>query len=129
MDSTTKRYFIIKTNQIKTTFDAGYTFFHIGNWNTDISDLDLYDFNKSRENAIKYISSIDELTGKDCDVKYKKGLEDRYDSVLILNGYPVYQIYSGTCQVAIWDGHHHSYYTIIDGLSGESLFAKSMVLF
>ena len=121
--------FIIKTNQIKTTFDAGNTFFHIGNWNVDISEFEMYDFGKSKENAIEYLSSIDKIAGKDCNVKYKKGLEDRYDSVLILNGYPVYQIYSGTCQVEIWDGHYISYHTIIDALSGEPLFAKNMVLF
>ena len=120
--------FMITSNQIKTTFDAGYTFFHIGNWNADISEFEMYDFNKSRENAIKYLLSIDELTGKDCNVKYKKELEDRYDSVLILDGYPTYQIYSGTCQTAISDGHYRSYHTIIDGLSGEPLFAKGMVL-
>ena len=38
-----------------------------------------------------------------------------------------HQIYSGTCQVEISDGHYRSY-TIIDGLSGEPLFAKNMVL-
>ena len=121
--------FMIQTNQIKTTFDAGYTFFHIGNWNINISEFDMYDFSKSKENAIKYLSSTDKLTGQDCDVKYKKELKDRYDSVLILDGYPVYQIYSGTCQVEIWDGHYLSYHTIVDALSGEPLFAKNMVLF
>ncbi len=117
--------FIIDTNQIKTTFDAGYTFFHIGNWNTNVLDFDMYDFNKSKENAIKYLSTIDELVGENCNVKYKKSLDDSYKSISILNGYPVYKIYSGTCQVELWDGHYYSYYTVIDGLSGEPLFARS----
>ncbi len=126
----TKDGLLMPSNIIITDFDPGYTFIKISNWNDNLSEMNLYDIDKARENGRQHIFNYPELTGSECDVFFSDVAGTRYDGGLhILHGRPVYQFYAGACQVSYMDGHNAWFDVFVDAITGEPLYIQNRVTF
>ena len=118
---------IINSNHVTTDFGSGHTFFYVGNWNDNLSDMNLYDRRESIDNAKEYILSIDELKNPECNIWVPP--ESGITSIMMLEKRPVYVISAGLCHTPYTDGHYHWYEVYVDALTGNPLFAENGVVF
>ena len=126
----TKGDLLVLSNKIITKFDAGYTFIFIGSWNDNLSDMALYDIQRAEINARAHIFKYDELTGPDCDVRFMTNHQKSFPtSLYVINGRPIYQVYSGTCQIQIWADHFLMFSTYVDAITGKPLFIDNKPIF
>ncbi len=116
----------IRGNEITTVFDTGYTFIYIGNWNDNLSAINLYDLKESLQAGRDHIFSYDDLLLPDCNIAYNSDHDDNMPTVKIMNGRPLYQTYAATCQTPYMDGHYHWYEVYVDALTGKPLFARNL---
>ena len=124
----TKDDFLVSSNKIITDFKSGYTFIKISNWNNNLSEMKLYDIEKSVQNGKEYIYKFSELVGSECDVKIKPNYDNNI-SLFIIHGVPIYEMYGGTCQVEYMDGHNEWFSVFIDAITGEPLFVQNRLTF
>ena len=111
----------VASNRIITDFKPGYTFFFIGKWNDNLDEMNLYDLEKSKQNAKNYLSGFDESIVPKCDVVI--GSLDRVPAWLyIIEGRPLYQIEIGVCATPTYSGQWFEVY--VDALTGTPLFAR-----
>jgi len=120
---------LVLSNKIKIDFDSGYTLIYIGNWNNNLSELVLYDLEKSEQNGREYALKFEELTESNCDIKFKEIEGYSETTLFILHGRPIYNVFAGTCQVPYMDGHYHWYSSFVDALTGKPLFVKNKSVF
>ena len=93
---------------------------YIKDWYSNLSDVELYDYEKAQQIAIDYALMFDELTGSACKIA---PTDDFWKSSMkIVHGTPVYEIYAGTCEVKYALGVPAIYYTNINAITGEPLY-------
>lgn len=117
------------SDAIVTYFAPGHTVFYSRGWHVDYENVPLYDLDQSRQNAIDYLLSIDELCKPDCDVSYNPNHASGHEVLGIIDDRFVYHLYAGTCQVEYFDGHHHWYAVVVDALNGKPLYAENKMVF
>ena len=123
----TKDDLLVKSNTFITIFEPGYTFIKFSNWNDNLSDMNLYDLDKSIQNGREYALTFETLTKDECDISVRDNMDGA--TLYILHGRPVYDVYAGTCQVEYMDGHTKWFSVFVDGLTGDPLFIKNRQTF
>ncbi len=119
----------VGSDAIVTRFMPGYTEFYARNWHVNYADVELFDLDKSKQNAIEYLLTIDELRQPDCNVKYDKDYAGGHESLNIIQGRFVYNLYAGTCQTPYFDGHYHWFAVVVDATTGIPLYAENKMVF
>lgn len=119
----------IDSDAVVTHFAPGHTTFYSKNWHVDYEDIELFDLDQSRQNAIEYLSGIDELSEPSCDISYNPYHAHGHEGLSIIDGRFVYSLYSGTCQAEYSDGHYHWYTVVVDALTGKPLYAENKMVF
>ena len=123
----TKDDLLVKSNTLITIFEPGYTFIKFSNWNDNLSDMNLYDLDKSIQNGRDYALTFETLTKDECDISVRDNMDGV--TLFILHGRPVYDIYAGTCQVEYMDGHNEWFSVFVDAITGDPLFIKNRSTF
>ena len=123
----TKDDLLVKSNTLITIFEPGYTFIKFSNWNDNLSDMNLYDLDKSIQNGRDYALTFETLTKDECDISVRDNMDGA--TLFILHGRPVYDIYAGTCQVEYMDGHNEWFSVFVDAITGDPLFIKNRSTF
>ncbi len=119
---------MVVSNQIKTKFDAGYSFVYLGNWNDNLDEMNLVDIKQAKQDAAQYLLTYDELTHPDCDVRVDSTITID-DTIAIIHGRPLYALTVGECQTPIWDGHYDWFDVYVDALTGKPLYAQNKPVF
>ena len=117
----------IDSNQIRLVFEPGITFITITNWNHNLSEMNLVDLDTVQQIGIDYAQTFETLRELPCDIK----MEDRplyaneisNTELRIINGTPVYVVYSGTCQLSS-ALVNQDFETTVNALTGEPLFIQ-----
>ena len=118
---------LIVSNQIRLSFEPGMIFITITNWNHNLSEMNLVDLDTVQQIGIDYIRTFEAFTEQPCNIQMQEhelSLNEITETKLeIINGTPIYVVYSGTCQMtsALINQDFFSY---VNALTGEPLFAQ-----
>jgi len=118
---------IVDSNQIRVVFEPGMTFITITNWNDNLSEMNLLDLDTVQQIGIDYAQTFETFTEQPCNIQ----MEDRpfypdeitHTKLKMINGTPIYVVYSGTCQIssALMS---QDFYTYVNALTGEPLYIE-----